>query len=225
MKTFFISTLGCKVNQYESQQIREFLEMLGLQQAEVGQQAGLVVINSCCVTQSASAKSRQSIQKAQRLHPQASIVVTGCLPVVQTGELKNPGKNVRLIRNRDDLADTLSQMVPDQKAESNSENLQNNIRPKNEYKIKTKNSFPKLPSFSELTSFKGHTRADSPDRIQAQGQGPVFIINSIRNIQCPEFKRLAASERHTVACIDCPDIVINTIRLNFDRILNSYRAT
>ncbi|GAI22972.1 unnamed protein product, partial [marine sediment metagenome] len=59
MKTFAINTLGCKVNQYESQQIRELLERLGLDQVETSKEKpDLVVINTCCVTLSASAKSR-----------------------------------------------------------------------------------------------------------------------------------------------------------------------
>ncbi|MHC4160398.1 MAG: tRNA (N(6)-L-threonylcarbamoyladenosine(37)-C(2))-methylthiotransferase MtaB, partial [Planctomycetota bacterium] len=50
MKTFVINTLGCKVNQYESQQIRELLEQLGLNHVKTTEKADLVVINTCCVT-------------------------------------------------------------------------------------------------------------------------------------------------------------------------------
>ena len=112
MKTFSIDTLGCKVNQYESQQIRELLEQFGLTQLETSERkSDLVVINTCCVTHTASAKSRQCIHKAQRLNPKAVIIVAGCLPSVQIGELNNPGKNVHLIRHRHTLAATLSQIV------------------------------------------------------------------------------------------------------------------
>jgi len=74
MKTFSINTLGCKVNQYETQQIYELLEQLGLHKCEPPTKPDLVVINTCCVTHTASAKSRQYIRKAQKLSPDAVIV-------------------------------------------------------------------------------------------------------------------------------------------------------
>ncbi|MHC4572457.1 MAG: hypothetical protein ACYS0C_10335 [Planctomycetota bacterium] len=94
MKTFAINTLGCKVNQYESQQIRELLERLGLVEVEAPEsEPDLTIINTCCVTHTASAKSRQYIRKAQKLSPDAVIVACGCLPTVQIGELNNSSKN------------------------------------------------------------------------------------------------------------------------------------
>jgi threonylcarbamoyladenosine tRNA methylthiotransferase MtaB len=47
MKTFSINTLGCKVNQYETQQIHELLEQLGLRKIKPPKKADLVVINTC----------------------------------------------------------------------------------------------------------------------------------------------------------------------------------
>jgi threonylcarbamoyladenosine tRNA methylthiotransferase MtaB len=164
MKTFAINTIGCKVNQYESQQIRELLERLGLNQVETSKsEPDLVVINTCCVTLSASAKSRQRIRKAQKLSPDAIIVVCGCLPTVQTGELNNPGKNIHLISHRETIAATLSQIVNGKAVASRSQNFQSDqntiIKTENGSKIKLKNKSAELPKLTQLTSFKGHTRA------------------------------------------------------------------
>jgi threonylcarbamoyladenosine tRNA methylthiotransferase MtaB len=164
MKTFAINTIGCKVNQYESQQIRELLERLGLNQVETSKsEPDLVVINTCCVTLSASAKSRQRIRKAQKLSPDAIIVVCGCLPTVQTGELNNPGKNTHLISHRETIAATLSQIVNGKAVASISQNFQSDqntiIKTENGSKIKLKNKSAELPKLTQLTSFKGHTRA------------------------------------------------------------------
>jgi len=164
MKTFSINTLGCKVNQYESQQIRELLEKLGLGQAETPEKKpDLVVINTCCVTHTASAKSRQCIRKAQKLSPDAVIIVSGCLPTVQIGELNNLGKNVHLIRHRNNLAATLSQIVNGKSANSNSQSPQSRqttvIKTENDPKIKHKNKLANQLKLSQLTSFKGQTRA------------------------------------------------------------------
>jgi threonylcarbamoyladenosine tRNA methylthiotransferase MtaB len=164
MKTFAINTVGCKDNQYESQQIRELLERLGLNQAEMSKEKpDLVIINTCCVTLSASAKSRQCIRKAQKLSPDAIIVVCGCLPTVQIGELNNSGKNIHLISHRETIAATLSRIVNGKAATSSSQNLQsdqtNIIKAENSSKIKLKNKSAELPKLTQLTSFKGHTRA------------------------------------------------------------------
>jgi threonylcarbamoyladenosine tRNA methylthiotransferase MtaB len=68
-------TLGCRVNQYESERIRETLEARGF---ETGAGADLVVVNTCAVTSHAEAKSRAAIRRARRDHPGALVAVTGC---------------------------------------------------------------------------------------------------------------------------------------------------
>ena len=163
MKTFSINTLGCKVNQYESQQIRELLERLGLHQIETPEKPDLAVINTCCVTHTASAKSRQFIRKAQKLTPDAVIVVCGCLPTVQIGELNEPGKNVHLISHRNNLAAALSQIVNGKATASYLQSFQSwpdtIIKTKNDTKIKCKNDLTNQPKLPQLTSFTGKTRA------------------------------------------------------------------
>ena len=163
MQTFSINTLGCKVNQYESQQIRELLEQFGLHQVETSEKANLVVINTCCVTHTASAKSRQYIRKAQKLNPDAVIVVSGCLPTVQMGELGNTGKNAHLIRCRHNLVATLSRIVNSKAAASNSQSRRfcknTVIETENHSNVKSKNKLALQPKLPPLTSFKGHTRA------------------------------------------------------------------
>ncbi len=111
MKTFAINTLGCKVNQYESQQIRQLLAGFGLNFARPGTCADLVVINTCCVTSIASSKSRQSIRKAQKLHPSAMIVIAGCLPAGDADEMSNIDGNVYVVAEKDDLAKSLETLI------------------------------------------------------------------------------------------------------------------
>jgi threonylcarbamoyladenosine tRNA methylthiotransferase MtaB len=165
MKTFAINTLGCKVNQYESQQIRELLERLGLVEVEAPEsEPDLTIINTCCVTHTASAKSRQYIRKAQKLSPDAVIVACGCLPTVQIGELNNSSKNFQLIRHRKTIAATLRQIVNGKAGALNSQSFQTCqntilIKAKNSTKIKCKNKLANSPELAPLTSFKGHTRA------------------------------------------------------------------
>ena len=163
MKTFSINSLGCKVNQYESQQIRELLEKFGLHKIEPSKRPDLVVINSCCVTHTASAKSRQSIRKIRKQSPNAVIIVSGCLPTVQTGELSAAADDVHLVRNRSDFADTLSCIIGNKAATLTSQRTQScpdtTIKAKNSYKIKYKNNLNNDLNLPPLTSFEGQTRA------------------------------------------------------------------
>ncbi len=67
MKTFSVQTLGCKVNQYESEQVAAYLRARGLSESETPDRAELRIINSCSVTVQAASQSRQSVRRATRL--------------------------------------------------------------------------------------------------------------------------------------------------------------
>jgi threonylcarbamoyladenosine tRNA methylthiotransferase MtaB len=79
---FAIKTLGCKVNQYEEQSIREELLRLGFEEAE-GCEADIFIVNSCSVTSRADAKTKQVIRRARKDNPSAKIFVTGCYAVIE----------------------------------------------------------------------------------------------------------------------------------------------
>lgn len=73
-----IYTLGCKVNQYESEAIAERCEKLGLRVLSPDQACDAYIINTCTVTAEADRKARQFIRRARNRDRQAYIVVTGC---------------------------------------------------------------------------------------------------------------------------------------------------
>ncbi len=79
-KTYFVSALGCKVNQYEAQMIREALESLGLRQAPAGQPADITVVNTCAVTRTAARKSRQAVRHHARSRS-GRVIAIGCGPI------------------------------------------------------------------------------------------------------------------------------------------------
>lgn len=72
------ATLGCKVNQYDTQAMRELLENAGHTSVAFDEPADVYVINTCAVTQTGEKKSRQMISRAHALSPDAKIVVAGC---------------------------------------------------------------------------------------------------------------------------------------------------
>ena len=78
MATIKTVTLGCKVNQYETQFLREGLLSAGYTDAEDKQPADLCVVNTCTITNEGDSKSRQIIRRMNRENPDARIVVMGC---------------------------------------------------------------------------------------------------------------------------------------------------
>jgi threonylcarbamoyladenosine tRNA methylthiotransferase MtaB len=77
-RTCRLVTLGCKVNQYETQYVKETLEINGYIEAAEGQSADLCIVNTCTVTAEGDAKSRQAVRRLHQTQPSAEIVVMGC---------------------------------------------------------------------------------------------------------------------------------------------------
>ena len=101
MTKFIITTLGCKVNQYESDAIAQRLKDLGCMPADADNSADLCIINTCTVTQKAAMQSRQAVRHLIRSNPRAQIVVTGCYAQIEPGELMKIDGVHRIIGHKD----------------------------------------------------------------------------------------------------------------------------
>ncbi|QTA93105.1 tRNA (N(6)-L-threonylcarbamoyladenosine(37)-C(2))-methylthiotransferase MtaB [Desulfonema magnum] len=88
MNKFNIITLGCKVNQYESEVIARELESEGWVPANDNETADICIINTCTVTQKASMQSRQAIRQAIRSNPEGRVLVTGCYAQTEPDQIK-----------------------------------------------------------------------------------------------------------------------------------------
>jgi threonylcarbamoyladenosine tRNA methylthiotransferase MtaB len=77
-RTCRLLTLGCKVNQYETQYVKELLEHNGWIEAADKQPADLCIVNTCTVTAEGDAKSRQLVRRLHQSNPNAAVVVMGC---------------------------------------------------------------------------------------------------------------------------------------------------
>lgn len=92
MRKVALTTVGCKVNQYETEAIASGLEKRGWERVDFGQLADLYVIDTCTVTQQADYSSRQAVYQAHRRSPRAKIVVTGCYAQIAREQLETlPG--------------------------------------------------------------------------------------------------------------------------------------
>src|SRR6266853_828283 len=76
--TFAVATLGCKVNQADSEAIGEQMSSAGFVQRNFDETADIYIVNTCTVTHLGDRSSRQLISQARRRHPDALLVVTGC---------------------------------------------------------------------------------------------------------------------------------------------------
>lgn len=87
MKAAFY-TLGCKVNQYETEYMAELLRNAGFEIVKENEDADYYIVNSCTVTATADQKTRKSIRKFKRNHPNSTVILTGCMPQAFPEEAK-----------------------------------------------------------------------------------------------------------------------------------------
>lgn len=110
-------TLGCKVNQYETEYVREALAGIGYRDAAAGESADLCLINTCTVTAEGDAKSRQAIRRLARENPAARIVVMGCYATRAPLEIGALPGVAEVITDKRELPDWLGRLgiadVPD----------------------------------------------------------------------------------------------------------------
>ena len=87
MKKVAFYTLGCKVNQYETEAMLELFEKEGYEKAETEDYADVYVINTCTVTHMSDRKPRQYIRRMKKKNPDAIIAVVGCYSQVSPEEI------------------------------------------------------------------------------------------------------------------------------------------
>ena len=78
MKVYFY-TLGCKVNQYESQSLSEKMKQEGFEIVQSDNDANIIVVNSCTVTSESDRKTRQAVRRFKKNNPDCCVVLTGCM--------------------------------------------------------------------------------------------------------------------------------------------------
>ncbi|RKD27609.1 threonylcarbamoyladenosine tRNA methylthiotransferase MtaB [Caminicella sporogenes DSM 14501] len=144
MKTVAFYTLGCKVNQYDTEAMAELFEKRGYKVVDSHEFADIYVINTCTVTNLSDRKSRQFIRRAKKKNPKAKIVVAGCYAQTASEEvLKIEGVNLIIGTNkRNEIVELIEAIDIDEKA-----NHVDNIM--------------KIDEFEELSieKIKGKTRA------------------------------------------------------------------
>ena len=107
MSVLRTATLGCKVNQYETEFVRQALNGIGYRDAESVEAADLRVVNTCTVTAEGDAKSRQTIRQLARRNPGARIVVMGCYATRAPDEVAAQPGVAEVVTDKRELPDLL----------------------------------------------------------------------------------------------------------------------
>jgi threonylcarbamoyladenosine tRNA methylthiotransferase MtaB len=106
MSTPIFSTLGCRLNAYETEAMKELAEAAGLDNA--------VIVNTCAVTSEAVRKAKQEIRKLRRQNPDAALIVTGCAAQVEPETFAAMPEVTRVIGNSEKMKpETWAAMTPD----------------------------------------------------------------------------------------------------------------
>ncbi|MCL2013976.1 MAG: tRNA (N(6)-L-threonylcarbamoyladenosine(37)-C(2))-methylthiotransferase MtaB [Oscillospiraceae bacterium] len=170
-----IHTLGCKVNQYESQVISESFRSMGIIPISVmhsvprdiksaaaandtdGNVPDICVINSCTVTRTSDRKTRQAIARLRRLYPDAVIVLTGCFPqAYPENAAEIPGVDIITgTAERSKIAKLAVEFLNNRTHTTNGNNISKNLNRAIKHNLNLPDTFEDM----RLSSFTGHTRA------------------------------------------------------------------
>ena len=113
MTTVAISTLGCKVNAYESESTLQELRKRGYQEVDFKEKADVYIIFTCAVTNTAASKSRQKIHQARRQNPDALVGAVGCYVQINAEQMRKQEEIDLLVGSsgKDKLPDLIDELV------------------------------------------------------------------------------------------------------------------
>ena len=109
-RTCRLVTLGCKVNQYETQLVKETLLQNGFREATEGEAADLCVVNTCTVTGEADAKGRQLIRQLARKNPGTRTIVMGCYATRDPEAIRDLPGVFEIVRDKRELPDVFDRL-------------------------------------------------------------------------------------------------------------------
>jgi threonylcarbamoyladenosine tRNA methylthiotransferase MtaB len=110
LRTCRLVTLGCKVNQYETQLVKEALAQNGYREADEGESADLCVVNTCTVTGTGDSKSRQVVRQLARHNPGTRTIVMGCYATRDPQAVSRLPGVFEVVRDKRELPDVLGRL-------------------------------------------------------------------------------------------------------------------
>lgn len=205
MKRAALTTLGCRVNQYETEAMTELFKKAGYSIVDFDEESDVYVINTCTVTSFGDKKSRQMIRKARRKNEDAIIAVVGCYSQVSPDSVaKISGVNIILGTNDrkrivDFVEKYLNNREQNQKSISYVDNIMNirkfeeleidNYRDKTRAFLKVQDGCNRFCSYCLIPYARGPIRSRNPEG----------IIEEVKKLSETGFKEIILSGIHVAS--------------------------
>lgn len=173
-------TLGCKVNQYESEYMSQLLKNAGFTIVNPDEEADYYIINSCTVTATADQKTRQNVRKYKRKHPDSTVILTGCMPQAfpeQAKQLteadiilsnKNNDEILRLINEYNVSHNRIVKIEKHEKGEEFSKCAINHFNERIRAFVKIEDGCDRFCSYCIIPMSRGRVRSKSPDDLKEE---------------------------------------------------------
>ena len=182
-----LHNLGCKVNAYETEAMKQQLAERGYEIVPFDQKADVYIINTCSVTNIADRKSRQMLHRAKKLNPEAVVVAAGCYVQVASDALKEDDSVDIIVGNNNKarLADILEEYMKDRQGDEDGYVL--DIARAREYEelhvsrlgehtrafIKVQDGCNQFCSYCIIPYARGRVRSRKPEDVEAEVKGLV----------------------------------------------------
>ncbi|ACB85379.1 tRNA (N(6)-L-threonylcarbamoyladenosine(37)-C(2))-methylthiotransferase MtaB [Natranaerobius thermophilus] len=224
-KSFKIITLGCPLNQSESDLMRARLHQAGYSETGTGDDtADIYIINSCTVTQNAARKSRKEARKAKKGNPDAWVCLVGCYGEMEYEEIKEKIPEIDLIigtRNREKAIEKLVGQELDLNQFHNFPQDNNEIRPdKIRPAIKIQEGCDQSCSYCIVTLARGRPKSREFRQIKQQvksyleeGYQEIILAGTNMGLYGKDVK---GQSKHSYKFIDLPMLVSELATLPYD---------
>lgn len=201
MKKFAIHTLGCKVNQYESEAVSDLLIENGYREVDFKEKADVYIINTCTVTGMSARKSRQMIRKAKMLNKNAVLIVMGCYSQTAPEEIdKIPGVDLIIgTKYRNRIVEYLNQVEKSKNKVNTVENIMDekefeDLRIKGDSKrtrayIKIQDGCTQFCTYCIIPYARGPVRSREPKK----------IVEEVTNLANNGFKEIILTGIHVAS--------------------------
>ncbi len=176
-KKVAFTTLGCKVNMYDTEAMSELFQKKGYEIVDFDKFADIYIINTCTVTNFGDKKSRQAIRRAKKINPDAIVVATGCYAQVAPDDVKKiDGINIVTgTKNRNDIVEIVENysdktkiinMVNNVMKKVDFENLSvNNLKGRARAYLKIQDGCDRFCSYCIIPYARGPVRSRHPDDV------------------------------------------------------------
>ena len=179
-KKIAFTTLGCKVNMYDTEAMAELFQKKGYEVTDFDKFADIYIINTCTVTNLGDKKSRQTIRRAKKMNPNSIVAATGCYAQVSPDEVaKIDGINIVLgTKNRNSIVDIIENYsdktkvlnaVSDIMKEKTFENLSiDNLKNHTRAYIKIQEGCNRFCSYCIIPYARGPVRSRKPENVLSE---------------------------------------------------------